>query len=112
MTNEVAIEAETIEPVKSTEADKIDALRKHMLLTVDSMCIVFNVSRVSYYNWLKGKSMRKKTADTIRRIVRKLVIIISQYDWPNPSVYVANQPQRLKMLQKLLIDIDKETEEQ
>ncbi len=87
---------------------KVDALRRHMLLTVESMVTVLGTTRVSYYNWLKGGIKRKKTTEHVRKIVRSLVACVSQHNWPYDAVYVASQPERLKMLQDLLITLDKE----
>ena len=93
---------------KAFDFAKVDALRKHMLLTVESMVILLGTTRVSYYNWLKAGIKRKKTLEHVRKMVRSMVTLVSNDQWPNPAVYVANQPERLKMLQDLLIELDKE----
>ena len=38
---------------------KVEALRRHMLLTTSDMAEVFGVSRMTYYGWVKGKPLRK-----------------------------------------------------
>lgn len=93
---------------KPIDPKKIDALRRHMLLTVASICTIFGTSRVSYYGWLKGTGMRDTTAKRIRDIMRKLVSCVSHYNWPDPAVFVASQAERLIMLQDLLKNLDKE----
>lgn len=85
---------------------KVDALRAHMLLTVDSMTTLLGVSRVSYYNWLKGAKMRDTTQAKIRKVTRSLVALVSNQTWPNDAVFVAKQPERLKMLQDILKELD------
>lgn len=88
------------EVAKPIEMEKIEALRKHMLLTVDSIAKVYGITRVSYYNWLSGRAkMRKPMAERLRKVTRQLVTIVSTQNWPYDAVYVANQAERLKMLQ-------------
>ena len=99
MSNEVA---------KAIDFAKVDALRKHMLLTVASLCTLLGSSRVSYYGWLKGTLPRATTAKHIREVVRKLVACVSHEGWPGPAVFVSSQPERLIMLQDLLKNLDKE----
>lgn len=98
--------SEAEQPNKHLDFAKLDALRRHMLLTVGSMVAILGTSRVSYYNWLKHGIKRKKTAEKIRKIVRSLVVCVSQHNWPDEAVFVANQAQRLKMLQELLEKLD------
>ena len=111
--DQIPTEAPAAKPpvAKAVDPEKVDALRRHMLLTVDSFCTLLKVSRVSYYNWLKGKGMRRKMANHIRETVRKLVYCVSNHGWPDGSVFVASQPVRLKMLQALLDRLDNEGEE-
>ncbi len=96
---------------KPIDFNKIDALRKHMLLTVDSIVKLYGVTRVSYYGWLKGGGMHKTTAAKIRRITRKLVACVSMHNWPNPAVFQASQSERLKMLEELLSSLDNQPAE-
>lgn len=107
MTNTVEPGAAIAAP-KAIEFDKIEALRKHMLLTVNSLVTIYGTTRVSYYNWLKGAKMRKSTSDHIRKVTRKLLTVMTQHGWPNDPVFVASQPERLKMLQDILETLDKE----
>jgi len=109
MTNITIEEGTTVTVVpKDLDFAKVDALRAHMLLTVDSMVQILGVSRVSYYNWLKGGKMRKPMREHIRKVTRSLVSCVSNHNWPYDAVFVAKQPERLKMLQELLETLDKE----
>lgn len=101
----------TEQPAKHLDFAKVDALRKHMLLTVESMVVLIGTSRVSYYNWLKHGIKRKKTSDQIRKAVRKLVAVMTNHNWPNEAAYVASQAERLEMLQNLIKELDKEPSE-
>ncbi len=107
-------EAEMVAPMqeqpdsKLLDFAKVDALRKHMLLTIESMVVLIGTSRVSYYNWLKHGIKRKKTSEQIRKAVRTLVTVIAKNNWPNEVAYVANQKQRLEMLQDMIKELDKE----
>lgn len=97
---------------KALDFQKIDALRSHMLLTVDSFVDLIGTSRVSYYGWLKGTKIRDKTAKRIQPLVRKLVVCVAEHNWPNiPGVFMAKQPDRLKMLKELISEIDKKDQQ-
>lgn len=98
------------EQPKAIDFQKIEALRKHMLLTVDSMVKVYGTTRVSYYNWLKGKHMRATTAAHIRKVTKQLAICVAQHNWPNEMVFVASQAERLELLQNLIAKLDNSTE--
>lgn len=97
---------------KPVDFAKVDALRKHMLLTVASMCTLLGTSRVSYYGWLDGVVPRDKTAKHLREMLRKLTAVITFHNWPGPVVFVANQKERLVMLQDILKELDKEPAQQ
>ena len=56
---------------------KVEALRKHMLLTTGNMAELLGVSRMTYYGWVKGKPVRKKNEDKVRGILRKLLSILN-----------------------------------
>lgn len=113
MTEQVETVAPTQEQPDNKLLDfaKVDALRKHMLLTVESMVVLLGTSRVSYYNWLKHGIKRKKTSEQIRKAVRTLVAVVAKSNWPNEAAYVANQKQRLEMLQEMIKELDKEPSE-
>jgi len=44
---------------KPLDFTKVEALRKHMLLTTRDMAELLGVSRMTYYGWVSGKPMRK-----------------------------------------------------
>lgn len=92
--------------VPPLDFDKIDALRRHMLLTKENMAELFGVSRITYYTWLKGSKPHKKREEKIRVLLRKLVQCVAKEKWPMPSVFVAEQPDRLLQLQELLATIE------
>jgi DNA-binding XRE family transcriptional regulator len=43
---------------KPLDFRKVEALRKHMLLTTSDMSELLKVSRMTYYGWVKGKPLR------------------------------------------------------
>lgn len=111
MTNIVEVEAERAaqlnEQPREVDIQKVAALIKHMHLTIDSFCELAGVSRVAYYNWLKGRPMRRTKAVKIRELVRKLVVCVTHHGWPNAHVFQADQKTRLVMLKELLETLDK-----
>lgn len=109
MTETVTVEqaAPVVQPAtRAIDFTKVEALRKHMLLTVASMAALLATSRVTYYNWLSGVQPRRPKAVRVRETVRKLVQLISDGSWSNDKVFMADQPERLEMLQALLKNLD------
>jgi hypothetical protein len=86
----------------SIDFSKIEALRKHMLLTAYNMAAIFGVSRVTYYSWVRGKGVRRHNTTKIRDEVKKLLNIIRDHQWPMPDVIAANQQERFAKLLELM----------
>ena len=76
---------------------KVEALRKHTLLTTGNMAELLGVSRMTYYGWVKGKPVRKKNEDKVRDILRKLLSILND-GWPQPEVIALEQKMRFERL--------------
>ena len=81
---------------------KVEALRKHMLLTTDNMASLFGVSRMTYYGWVRGKVLRKSNETTVKATLKKLLNIMVEDKWPSPDVIAMEQPQRKERLDELL----------
>ncbi len=81
---------------------KVEALRKHMLLTVGDIADLFGVTRATYYAWLKGKPIRKSNDAVVRTVLKQLLAVMTQHSWPMPEVIAADQKQRKERLQELI----------
>lgn len=81
---------------------KVEALRKHMLLTTQDMSELLGVSRMTYYGWVKGKPLRKTNDEHVRTMLRRLLAIMSDHKWPTPEVIASDQKQRKERLLELL----------
>jgi len=81
---------------------KVEALRKHMLLTTNDMASLFGVSRMTYYGWVRGKPLRYNNSEYVKAMLKKLLVIMTEHQWPQPEVIVMSQEQRKQHLEKLL----------
>jgi DNA-binding XRE family transcriptional regulator len=81
---------------------KVEALRKHMLLTTKDMSELLGVSRMTYYGWVKGKPLRKSNDETVRKLLRQMLTLIRDHNWPPPDVIAAEQTQRKARLEDML----------
>lgn len=88
------------------EFERVEALRKHMLMTSGDMASILGVSRVTYYNWVRGKPVRKTNDAQVRRTVKKLLHIIRDIDWPTPEVLAMDQRGRYNKLLEVLADYE------
>ena len=82
--------------------EKVESLRRHMLLNVNDMAELFGVSRMTYYGWLKGKPIRPKNDAKVREVLRDLLAIMANHGWPMPEVIAADSKLRIVKLKELL----------
>ena len=80
---------------------KVEALRKHMLLTTGNMAELMGVSRMTYYGWVKGKPIRKKNDEKVRDVLRQMLTMLSD-GWPQPEIIALDQKQRFQRLLEIL----------
>ncbi len=81
---------------------KVEALRRHMLLTTSDMSELLGVSRMTYYGWVKGKPLRKSNDETVRKLLRQMLTMIRDHQWPPPDVIAAVERQRKQCLVEML----------
>ena len=82
---------------------KVEALRRHMLLSVRDIAIVLGVSRMTYYGWLKGKPLRKSNDTKVREKLRELLDLMKD-GYPQPEVIALDSVKRRERLLELLGD--------
>ena len=89
-------------PKPPLDFTKVEALRKHMLLTTQNMAELLGVSRMTYYGWVKGKPIRQSNDDKVREVLKGLLTVMSEHQWPTPEVIALDQKQRLERLLEIL----------
>lgn len=89
-------------PENTLDFAKVEALRKHMLLTTANMAELLGVSRTAYHLWLKGKPIRKTNEQNVKAMLKKLLAVMTDYGWPMPEIIAANQKQRMERLREIL----------
>lgn len=82
--------------------EKIDSLRRHMLLTNSQMAWLLGVSRVTYYNWKKQGYPAERNATKTRAILKDMLRVMTEHEWPAPAIVAMDQDERLVELQKLI----------
>jgi DNA-binding XRE family transcriptional regulator len=82
--------------------EKVEVLRRHLMLTTSEMAEVFGVSRITYYNWVNGTPLRTKNLANAKKVIRKLIAVVKEYNWPTEEVRQLDQKQRLQRLLALL----------
>ncbi len=85
---------------------KVDALRKHMLLTTSNMAKLLGVSRMTYYAYLRGQSPQRAKAEKIRAALKKLLHIMAEHNWPTPEAIEMEQKDRFKRLSELVDSLE------
>ena len=81
---------------------KVEALRKHMLLTINDMASLLGVTRMTYYGWVRGKPLRKANSDTVRIVLKQLLSVMVDDKWPTPDVIAMEQKQRKERLDEIM----------
>lgn len=87
---------------KPLDFAKVEALRKHMLLTAQDMSELLGVSRMTYYGWVRGKALRKANDEVVRAMLKRLLAVMTDHGWPMPEVIAASQKQRKERLVAIL----------
>ena len=88
---------------KPLDFTKVEALRRHMLLSIRFISMFLGVSRMTYYGWLKGKPLRKSNDAKVREKLRQLLDIMKE-GWPQPDVIALESVARRQRLLELLND--------
>jgi DNA-binding XRE family transcriptional regulator len=81
---------------------KVEALRKHMLLTTSDMASILGISRMTYYGWVKGKPVRKSNHELVKATLKRLLAVMVEDKWPTPEVIGMEQSQRKATLDEIL----------
>lgn len=87
---------------KPFDFSRVEALRKHMLLTTQDISELLGVSRMTYYGWVNGKTIRKSNEESVKAMLRRLLNVMTQHGWPMPEVIASSQKQRKERLIELL----------
>lgn len=87
---------------KPLDFAKVEALRKHMLLTTSDMAELLGVSRMTYYGWVRGKTLRKANDEAVRAMLKRLLAVMTDHSWPTPEVIAADPRQRKERLVEIL----------
>jgi hypothetical protein len=57
---------------------------------------------MTYYGWVKGKTIRKSNEESVKNMLRKLLNVMTQHGWPMPEVIASSQKERKDRLIELL----------
>jgi transcriptional regulator with XRE-family HTH domain len=87
---------------KPIDFSQVEALRKHMLLTVNDICELLGVTRMTYYSWLKGTKLKKKNAEKVQQLLCDLVAVAKKYGWPTFEATQGSQAYRRSQIDQLL----------
>jgi DNA-binding transcriptional regulator YiaG len=87
---------------KPLDFGRVEALRKHMLLTTSDMAELLGVSRMTYYGWVKGRALRKSNDAAVRVMLKRLLAVMTDHGWPMPEVIASTQKQRKERLLAIL----------
>jgi ACT domain-containing protein len=81
---------------------RIDALRKHMLLSKTQMVRLLGVSRVTYYNWRDMGHLPTRGSGYTKKVLREMLRVMVEHEWPTPTVVAMTPDERLEELQRLI----------
>lgn len=83
---------------------KVESLRKHMMLNISQMTELLGVSRMSYYGWVSGKSISKRSEKKVKTTVKKLLKVMQDHNWPTTEVITMEPAERFAELERLLAE--------
>lgn len=88
--------------IKPIPFERIDSLRRHMMLTKGQMAGLLGISRVTYYNWQAAGHPAPRNVGYTRKVLKELLRIMVDHEWPSPQVVAMDSDERLAELQKLV----------
>lgn len=87
---------------QAIDFEKVEALRKHLMMTVNDMASILGVTRMTYYAWVRGTQPRPGNIAAVKLMLRRLLAIMTEHAWPTQEVIIMSQPERLAYLKELL----------
>jgi DNA-binding XRE family transcriptional regulator len=81
---------------------KVEMVRRHMGLTVTNMAKLLGITRVTYYSWVRGASMRSTSVPKVKSCIKQLAGLIQDGSWPPPEIITMTAEQRITRLLELL----------
>lgn len=90
--------------------NKVESLRRHMLLRNKDMSELMGVTRMTYYGWLKGKPLRNKNDAKVRSTLRQMLVLLTEHAWPQPAVIAMSPDDRYEALLELIEELNKPEE--
>lgn len=88
--------------LKPLDFSKVEAIRMHMRLTNKQMAQLFDVTPVTYHGWVAGKPLRPANLHRVRLMLRALLIVVNEHNWPTEEVLAMTMKNRFAALLKLL----------
>ncbi len=82
--------------------EKVELVRERMELTVKDMCKLLEVSRLTYYRWVNGGSIRERNEKRVKDILRQLLPILKDGTWPPEGAKYWTSEHRLNTLLEIL----------
>jgi DNA modification methylase len=89
-------------PKPPLDFNVIERVRREMLLTIGDMAQLFGVTRMTYYSWVKGKPISRNNDEYVRVMLKKLLAVHTEHEWPNPEVRAMDSKKRKEYLDELL----------
>lgn len=84
---------------KPLDFEKVDTLRRNMLLTTTQISELFGVTRQTYFNYVDGRSTPgRDRLEKIRKVVRRLLFLVVDKGWPQGDVIGAPSAYRYDLL--------------
>jgi DNA-binding XRE family transcriptional regulator len=82
--------------------EKVELVRERMSLTVKDMCKLLGVTRVTYYKWVAGGTIRERNEKKVRDTLRQLLPLLKTGAWPPHGAKHWTSEQRLDGILELL----------
>ena len=88
---------------KPLDFQRVETLRRNMLITTDQIADLFETSRQTYYNYVKGNSApHPRKLEKIKEVVRRLVFLAVEQEWPSSDLIGARSHDRFSALKQEL----------
>jgi DNA-binding XRE family transcriptional regulator len=80
----------------------MEECRSKLKLRAEDMASILGVSRISYYKWRKGGTMRPTTVKGVEATLRKIAHVMREHKWPTGPEMAMPAERRADRLRSLM----------
>lgn len=83
---------------KPIDFSKVEVLRGRLGLSTSDVAIAMDVTRMTYYHWVRGGNMRESHARRVRAVIRVMLDLLKDRRWFEQVLPAGPEARRKRLL--------------